>query len=104
VDSAVKINAPVHPTIRYSIKALPEHGDTVTALAEKLLAAGHTILEVNEAENFVLLAQRTETDERWGCTLCFALGTVTLLDTLDEIRAHCDIEHSGWEEQGGTIE
>ncbi|SRR6266571_8003582 len=73
-------------------------GQTLQDLERILLEAGNRILEIDEANQRILIAQAHETGEDvWGCRLCLASGQgIVIVDSETELIAHCDEEHPGW--------
>ncbi len=72
-------------------------GQTLEELKQKLLEAGNAILEVDEENQRILIARNEEAGrDVWGCRLCLAEGTIIIVDTEQELVAHCDENHPDW--------
>lgn len=83
----------IRPVVTYKVTAEPRPGLTVEELAEKI---GGTV-----QDGQVLLAHRTEEHDRWGCLYCLNEGVISVVDTEDELRAHLDTYHDGWQTAPG---
>jgi len=87
--------AKLTPQITYSFRAYPGQGQSIEALAHQLREAGNNVVEIHE--DHILCREFTENSDSWGCMLCLQNEKVILTDSEDELRAHLDIEHSGWQ-------
>lgn len=87
--------AKLTPQITYSFRAFPGQGQSLVVLVHQLQEVGNTILEVRD--DHVLCQQFTEGSDSWGCMLCVQDGDVVLCDSEDELRAHLDLVHEGWQ-------
>lgn len=90
--------AKLRPQIKYRFWACIGHeGQTLDDLEEKMLELGNRIIEVDEENQRILVAQIEESGgEQWGCRICLAEGSLVIVDSEAELTAHCDLEHEGW--------
>ncbi len=99
-NSFPQVLGQLKPSFAYKFWASIGHeGQTLDDLIEKMEALGNTILEVDEDNQRVMVAKWDETQDRWGCSMCLMTGSIVITDSEDELRAHLDNVHPGWEEE-----
>lgn len=90
--------AQARPQIEASVWFNKAHDwQSMDEFVAKMEAVGNTILERDDEAQRVLVGEWTEDQDRWGCTLCLAHGQVTITDSQDELGAHLDHAHPGWD-------
>jgi hypothetical protein len=89
--------AKIVPQVTYSFRAFPGQGQSLAQLQTQMQRLGNPVLEVNEEGGYILCSRFTEKSDSWGCLLCINGGEIVLVDSEDELRAHLDVCHHGWE-------
>ncbi len=88
----------IRPQLRSRAWASPgQPGQTLDDLQARLVEAGNVILEVDEENQRILVAENEGAGEDvWGCRICLAKGKLVIVDTESELINHCDECHEGW--------
>lgn len=85
------------PQVTYSFKAFPAHEQSLETLEQQLHAAGNTVERVDHEGGYILCRQFTENSDVWGCMVCLEAEQVVFTDSENELRAHLDVAHEGYQ-------
>lgn len=86
----------IRPQIEYKFWASPGQDQTLSELSRKMVEIGNTVLDVDVEGNRLLLQRYTQDQDVWGCRICYANLELVIVDSEEELLAHCDADHEGW--------
>lgn len=99
----------LRPRIEYRFILHPRPGMTLDEVQRKypelMIVADHSAAadcdcaqEIlgRDSPHLVVARWEESRDQGWGCVLCFTAGKVVVVDSHDELWAHLDADHEGW--------